>query len=121
MQDWYHCSALFQNGWVLATHLCSSPGFAFHDLWGRRPERQAAVKEMGIEVETDPSFLINDNDLEIQWPWLLEAYNECDMIYWNREYMAAENRLGHKEDSRSPSITLEFTDDNMQPSTGDAK
>lgn len=110
MAKWFHCTAVFENGWVLATHICSHPSFAPIDLWGRREERHAVLKEMGIEVEPVQD-LINDDDLPNQYPWLLEVNRACDQEWWSAKYIDAERRLEQKEDSRFAKIGLEFTDD----------
>lgn len=36
---------------VLYTHYCSNRGFAYGDLYGRRPERQKELKERFGEIE----------------------------------------------------------------------
>ena len=106
MQDWYSCCALFENGWVPFSHICSSPGFAQSDLWSTRKERQETLKKMGIEVE-DTGILINDETIEKDYPDLYKANHECDQTYWNNLYRS----FGDKEDLKQPSVTIEMSDE----------
>ena len=110
MREWLNCTAIFENGWVFATHICSYPSYIKQDLWLRREERQAAIREMGIEVELHDE-LIKEDDLENQWPWLLEANKTCDQEKWAKDYVDAQNRLEQKEDGRFAMIKLECATD----------
>ena len=93
MKDWYHCTAILENGCVLASHICSHPGFMFGDLWDNRPERQKTMKELGYEVE--PIYIqLNNESLNGEYKWLLDAYNEfgeeCQNKF-NKEYEELRN------------------------------
>ena len=87
MDNWYHCLAIFENGWSAFSHICSSPGFAPGDLWQRRPERKAILVKMGIEVE-DTGEIIDDATIPETHPELLKANLECDQKYWNDLYQS---------------------------------
>lgn len=49
----FHAALVGDNGYALASHICSSPGFMAGDLWTRRTERQESLKKEFGEIEVD--------------------------------------------------------------------
>ncbi len=91
INGWFHCMAMFENGWVPFGHICSHPGYAPGDLWQRRPERQEILKKMGIEVE-DTGELIDDSTIDETHPDLFAANQGCNQEYWNELYKITEGQ-----------------------------
>lgn len=48
--EMWACSMVFENGAAMFGHLCSAPGYAYGDLWGRRKKRQDILSMMGYQV-----------------------------------------------------------------------
>jgi len=74
---WYHCQLLLENGWPMYGHLCSEPGFALGDLWGRRKERQNEWAKNRLELEIVdqvpysqlPAHVLENNKKEAYVEW----------------------------------------------------
>ena len=59
--DWFNCTAIMEDGWAFAGHLCSHPNFAPGDLYYGRPQRIEILKRMfpGIDFQFELISAVN--------------------------------------------------------------
>ena len=83
---WFHCQLILENGWPIYGHLCSEPGFAHSDLWGRRQERQNEWAKHGLELEIVdqvphsklPAHVLENNKNEAYVEWAQKYFGPLE-------------------------------------------
>lgn len=83
-RDWWNCVMVLENGYAPFGHLCSHPNFAPGDLFFSRPDRMAAFRKLGIELDIQgtcqdidvPADVLEKNKDESNWREMSDKLKE---------------------------------------------
>lgn len=116
--EWVYSMGILSNGMHFGSHLCSHENYAPGDLYFRRKERIAALKEMfGIDPETVKTTLYNVRSKEDTPEWWERLANSEEVQKSLEPYYDRYKKLIGEKEVPTPSATIQMGDDQDEKRT----